>query len=158
MEVLLGTRLRMARYVNRSSTLFPQVQRLRYNADGTSAEVDPRSALRDAIARSGVPTWTTAGTHASPTPTAIRWGPHAPDAPTASLFVDIDDDAAFTTTRALNNTRLIFDNGPRACLMARVAPHRPQCQNCQKFGHVALRCRAPPACGVCAGTHHSHDH
>ncbi|KAH9907102.1 uncharacterized protein BXZ73DRAFT_22076, partial [Epithele typhae] len=158
MQTLLGMQLSMARHVNRASVLFPQVQRLQRNADGTSTEIDPRTALRNAIARSGVPAWTEASAHTSPTPTAIRWGPHTPDAPTASLFVDIDDDTTFTTIRAVNNTRLLFDNGPRACLMARVAPLRPQCLNCQKFGHVAMRCRAPPACGTCAGAHHSHDH
>jgi hypothetical protein len=33
-----------------------------------------------------------------------------------------------------------------------------QCGNCQRFGHPTIRCRANPACAVCAAQHSSKDH
>ncbi|KAH9913146.1 uncharacterized protein BXZ73DRAFT_34804, partial [Epithele typhae] len=120
--------------------------------------VTAREALEAAVARSGNRVWASALTHVSPAPNAIRWGPHDPDATTATLFVDIVDDAHFHTLKAVHGTRLLFNNGPRACTHARLARTRPQCSNCQQFGHVAPRCRAPPKCGLCAGAHETRLH
>ncbi|KAH9919756.1 uncharacterized protein BXZ73DRAFT_4624, partial [Epithele typhae] len=89
---------------------------------------------------------------------AIRWGPHPDRSTTAALFVDFDDDAHFKVLRAVHGTRLLFNNGPRECTPTRLAPLRTQCSNCQRFGHVAPRCRAPPTCGMCAGSHDTRLH
>jgi hypothetical protein len=32
-----------------------------------------------------------------------------------------------------------------------------QCYNCQKYGHIGTQCKAPTACGYCAGQHSSRD-
>ncbi|KAH9919960.1 uncharacterized protein BXZ73DRAFT_12095, partial [Epithele typhae] len=125
---------------------------------GAPVALLPFDVLRDAVHRSGDTAWSDGRATLPDTITSVRWGPHAMDATTATLFVDVVDDEDFKTLRALNGSRLLFDIGPRACILARV-PDRPlQCSNCQQFGHAAVRCRAAPACGFCAGSHHTHHH
>ncbi|KAH9916589.1 uncharacterized protein BXZ73DRAFT_30551, partial [Epithele typhae] len=155
---LLAVPMRASRYVNRASVLFHHVERTAFADDGSLVELSPLSVLQDAITRSGSTAWSDGCALLPDTATSVRWGPHAADSTTATLFVDVIDDEDFKTLRALNGSRLSFDIGPRACVLARV-PDRPiQCSNCQQFGHAALRCRAPPACGYCAGAHHTHHH
>ncbi|KAH9910411.1 uncharacterized protein BXZ73DRAFT_109044 [Epithele typhae] len=132
---LLGNPLRASRYVNRVSVLYHHVECSALDDAGAPVALSPFNVLRDAVHRSGDTAWSDGRAT-------------LPDTNTSD----------FKTLRALNGSRLLFDIGPRACTLARV-PDRPlQCSNCQQFGHTAVRCRAPPACGFCAGSHHTHHH
>lgn len=150
--------LALSFYKYRVSLLFTNVKCVADNIDGTTRLISAADTLTNAVRRSSVDAWRDAYQLQDPRPNAVRWGPRAQGATTATLFVDINDDYNYTTTKHVHDKVLQFDCGPRITHVAHVRPETIQCANCQKFGHPTIRCRSRPACGICGNPHPTTDH
>ncbi len=145
-------------YKYRVSLLFTNIKCIDYHIDGTTRLINPKSALINAVRRSQVQAWRDAEHLIDTRDNAVRWGPRAHGATTATLFVDILDNYSYKETRQLHDKVLQFDCGPRITHVAHVKPETVQCANCHKFGHPTIRCRSRPSCAICGNNHFTTDH
>ena len=78
---------------------------------------------------------------------------------TTTVFVEVSDDCAASTTKRLLQTDVAFHSVPRCCKPWSVSTAARQCGICMRWGHSTHHCSSKSAwCNVCAGNHESSTH
>ena len=78
---------------------------------------------------------------------------------TATVFMEVSDDRAASTTKRLLQTDVNFHTVSRHCKPWSVSASARQCSVCMRWGHSTHHCASKSAwCNTCAGNHESSTH